>query len=173
MEFKKEYYGAKKVYKQQASSLEKFTKRDNDELEAFNNILENNQKLIMTDRGTSKSFQTMIQLVEDKNLVVIVATQEDKEQFYKRMQGHYHMKHKDREEMRQAMLRVYTVDQWKNGGYKYELPYRRKIHIEDVEKVMAEFIGIDPSTMTTGFYSVYGFTNQFEKAEFVNFKINK
>lgn len=172
---KREVLKNKDGFQKIVDGIEMCVNKNEEDLKFFNNCFKDNRNIVMTERGTGKTFQLCLRLKHDKNLVVIVATPEDRNRIEEKLKEVYSFSllKEHREELRQILLRVFTIEEWNVGKVKSRLPYPYTIHVEDTEKVLEQLMEEKVSSLSTGFYSVYGYTHEFDVAETVNYDFTK
>ena len=172
---KREVLKNKDGFQKIVNGIEMCVNKNEEEQKTFSNYFENNRNVVMTERGSGKTFQLCLRLKHDKNLVVVVATPEDRNRIEEKLKEVYsfNLLKEQREELRQILLRIFTIEEWNVGKVKSRLPYPYTIHVEDTEKVLEQVMGEKISSLSTGFYSVYGYTHEFDVAKTVNYDLDK
>lgn len=156
-------------YKQGISGVEKFGFTNREVYKQYKDLFLNNERVVMTERASAKTFQLCLRLINDPNLVVVVSSQAERKHIKDKLEELLPTLHTAYEEKRQILLRVFTVEEWRNDKIDGRLPFRKTIHVENTEEVLKQLLGVHVSSLSTGFYSVYGYTHDFDKAKPVHY----
>lgn len=172
---KREVLKNKDGFQKIVNGIEMCVNKNEEDRKLFKDYFKDNRNVVMTERGSGKTFQLCLRLKYDKNLIVIVATPEDRNRIEEKLKDVYSFSllKEHREELRQILLRIFTIEEWSAGKVKSRLPYPYTIHVEDTEKVLEQTMGEKISSLSTGFYSVYGYTHEYDVAETVNYDFKK
>ncbi|MBF0793298.1 hypothetical protein [Mammaliicoccus lentus] len=119
-----------------------------------------NRGLVMTNRCSGKTVQSLLLITSDKNSVLIVPHNSEKSycQFLLEEFGF------DSARIREIMSRIYSASDIKDREIYDSLNRKYSIHVDGIERVMHE-LGYDFKSFTTDNLLVSGFTHEFNKAE--------
>lgn len=129
--------------------------------------LTKNQNLVITNRGTGRSHQTILYMMDDPTVITLVRDNFQKNHLldiYKKIQksedGFIDW---DYARLNDFSDRVVTFEDWEDG-YNGRSRHN-KLHIDNVEHYLLYKLGRVVDTFTTGHRAVSGFSNEFEVAE--------
>lgn len=135
--------------------------------EMAENELTKNQNLVITNRGTGRSHQTILYMMDDPTVITLVRDNFQKNHLldiYKKIQksedGFIDW---DYARLNDFSDRVVTFEDW-GDGYNGRSSHN-KLHIDNVEHYLLYKLGRVVDTFTTGHRAVSGFSNEFEVAE--------
>ncbi|WP_239740386.1 hypothetical protein [Mammaliicoccus sp. P-M59] len=161
----------KKKFKNEASEFRE--ERLNNEKEDWykrdmvESQLVENQNLVITNRGTGRSHQTILYMMDDPTVISLVRDNFQKNNLldiYKKIQksedGFIDW---DYARLNDFSDRVVTFEDWEDG-YNGRSRHN-KLHIDNVEHYLLYKLGRVVDTFTTGHRAVSGFSNEFEVAE--------
>ncbi|WP_323705994.1 hypothetical protein P3U41_06225 [Mammaliicoccus sciuri] len=121
---------------------------------------ENNSGLVMTNRCSGKTVQSLLLIVSDKNSVLIVP--------YNYMKGHCETLLEEfgfnEETIRDTVSRIYSATEIKDKDTYNRLANNYSLHADNIELVMYQ-LGYSFKSFTTSNLLVSGFTHEFNKAE--------
>lgn len=128
-------------------------------------MLEENRRLVLTERATGQTLQSLLLLMHDPKVIILTGLSYGERQYLRLLENEFHYK---KYELKQFADRIYTPDEWKNGKLNgVRLPEDFKLHVEHIEYAFSDLVGTYPSTFTTQHYSVANFTNKYEEAQLI------
>lgn len=121
---------------------------------------ENNSGLVMTNRCSGKTVQSLLLIVSDKNSVLILP--------YSYMKGHCKTLLEEfgfnEKIIRDTVSRIYSASEIKDKETYDRLASNYSLHADNIELVMYQ-LGYNFKSFTTNNLLVSGFTHEFNKAE--------
>lgn len=119
-----------------------------------------NRGLVMTNRCSGKTVQSLLLITSDKNSVLIVPHNSEK-RYCRFLLEEFGF---DSARIREVISRIYSASDIKDRETYNSLNRKYSIHVDGIERVMHE-LGYDFKSFTTDNLLVSGFTHEFNKAE--------
>lgn len=120
-----------------------------------------NHKLVITGRGTGRSHQTALYMIDDPKVVTLVRDEAQKNYLLTIVEK---VIGKDDERYVHIKSRIVTFKDWEEGKATCAY-YNIVLHIDNVEHYLEYKLGRHINSFTTGHIAVSGFTHEFNKAE--------
>ena len=120
-----------------------------------------NHNLVITNRGTGRSHQTVLYMIDDPKVVTLVRDKFQKKNLLdilKKLIG------EEDNRFQQISNRVVTYSFWENNILP-RCSDNIVLHIDNVEHYLEYKLGRHVNSFTTGHRAVSGFSNEFNKAE--------
>lgn len=119
-----------------------------------------NRGLVMTNRCSGKTVQSLLLITSDKNSVLIVPHNSEKS-YCKTLLEEFGFNEKI---IRDTVSRIYSASEIKDKETYDRLASNYSLHADNIELVMYQ-LGYDFKSFTTNNLLVSGFTHEFNKAE--------
>lgn len=120
-----------------------------------------NHKLVITGRGTGRSHQTALYMIDDPKVVTLVRDEAQKNYLLTIVEK---LIGKDDERYVHIKSRIVKFKEWEEGKASCAY-YNIVLHIDNVEHYLEYKLKRPVNTFTTGHLSVSGFTHDYNKAE--------
>lgn len=120
-----------------------------------------NQNLVITNRGTGRSHQTVLYMIDDPKVVTLVRDEYQKKNLLNLVEK---LIGKDDERYKHIKSRIVSFKEWEDGKASCAY-YNIVLHIDNVEHYLEYKLGRRVNSFTTGHTAVSGFSNEISRAE--------
>lgn len=125
-----------------------------------------NRNLVITNRGTGRSHQTVLYMMDDPTVITLVRDKSQKNNLLDILKKLNQSKEDfiNYVSIKHISGRILTFEHWENIG-AHGRTHDINLHIDNVEHYLEYKLGRQVNSFTTGHRAVSGFSNEFNKAE--------